>query len=301
MSRLPLRIPLSHTRVQGPLHRTLRRIAYWFNWKTLANALFAIVAILGVPTLTIFSADWGWWSTVLIILLVVTLGVRLIAALHGPQSKQTMRRRVVGSWLQLMHKYVFGNSADFRLTFLVRDPIVREIKPGTKDAYDILVPFIRHQSGEHASNEDFDNFRTRCYFPRYSNAAAADAWDKALEAKEGIDVNEIESFVTRAEDFENTDQMKSHYKDVLNIEEHIVDRLNSEYMKDVKEIFTVPIVDGRGRMMGLLSIDSKRHFSFPATQESAPAGNVQTINAEQLALWINVMRQVLSDIEFQAE
>jgi hypothetical protein len=297
---MPIRSPRWF--VQSPPHRLLRTLALRLTWPSFIDvfvyALATVVTyLLTVSTVTGPLRVVGWVGFAA---LVAALVGRAIAQLVLIGGKEGLRRRVIWECLALMHKHVFNDSNAFRLTFFIRDPVV-SVRAKQKDRTfvwdDVLVPFVRRQSGH-----GFANFRSRTYFPCTSNSITAKAWANSTTAqKKAPDALWREAFTwqLKTKRFTYRQELTDYYERKLDIDSYVASRI-STYMIGVVQILSFPLVDNTGAPMGLLSVDSTEFFGPPPNGVADPGNEPIVINSDELNAYLEGTRRILIALGYAA-
>lgn len=291
-----------HFVIQSLLHRLLRKLYFRIHWRTIVEGFtYVAFGISGVLISVLSSPEnfkyvgWG-----VLILAVMLLGLRIYTAISLSDDPGKLRQRVILGLLVLLHEKLFRTD-DFRLTIFIEDPILKVGLKRSKDqrqsnrSEHIIIPYVRHESGRCGNSADV----SRAYYPITSRAVTAIAWLRSLSSQaEGL-VSDFKSCVEILPRFTSREEMKNHYLAELSVEEGLVKRI-SDYMLDVVQIFSIPIVNKRGGPIFLLSIDCKKYVNFNGLNldfNLLDEEEIVDIDIEILAAYLYTLRAVLQDLD----
>lgn len=255
-------LPIPKKLVQSGAHARARGLIRRASFPGLLDGLIWLWGSIASLLLTFLGLEeskrrLGFW------MLAVFAVLLLIRLIRRGQSNETMRRQILWACLSALHEQVFKNSNGFRFTFFICDPLfgVRVLDAsGRKRTTEILVPLLRKESGQ----TSYERIDSSAYYPRTSKAVTAVAWSAASDASR-IAPDNMSPWLVHFPEFQSREDMIHHYRTVLKIEPEICERI-SDWMIDVRSIFSFPLVDGHGIPMGLLSIDSRKAITDAETE-----------------------------------
>jgi hypothetical protein len=285
-------LPLPEGFLQGRIHKFIRSVALRFSWGAALTVVFALLSTLGTLYLTVAvlpegQQRIGWW---LLVILLCIAALKLVALFMESRSVERLRREMLCELLRLFHQHVFRGSSDFRVTLFIVDPVatapVRRMDHRTERER-ILVPLLRRQAGRTDYDPD-----SRIYYPLSCRAPTALAWNRASELvrRRGQDP----WWLTQLTVFETRRQMEDYYENELEVAPEITRRL-SDYMVDVLQILSLPIVDDGGDPVCLLSVDSRANFRNDdgGNGGAAQGSGVVTIDYDTLVAYLAGVRRLL--------
>jgi hypothetical protein len=117
-----------------------------------------------------------------------------------------------------------------------------------------------------------------------------------MDARNSLRTGEFTGFVYEMpRRFATRPDMEQHFLDDMRIERHILRRV-SDYMVDVVQIFSFPLVHNDGRFLALLSIDSREYFSTGELPRDAAARPPIVIDSERLRGYLNGLRTMFIQV-----
>jgi hypothetical protein len=168
---------------------------------------------------------------------VLALFAHFSFVLSGRRTQDRLCGEIIWGLFHQLNERVFQGDHRTRFTLFRAAPL----RPGE------IIPWFRYQKG--GTDAVAEARRSRAHYGR-DEGATGRAWTQP-----GF------LFYTPFQPFRTEQDFLRFYVDEMKIRPRIADRL-SDYMRSVETIFTMGIVDSRGHLLGVLSLD----FQAPITQ-----------------------------------
>lgn len=194
--------------------------------------------------------------------------------LSGRRSQDRLCGEIIWGLFHQLNERVFQGDHRTRFTLFRAAPL----RPGE------IIPWFRYQKG--GTDAVAEAKRSRAHYTR-DEGATGRAW-----AQPGF------LFYMPFQPFGTEQEFLRFYVDEMGIRSRVARRLSS-YMRSVETIFTMGIVDSRGHLLGVLSLD----FQSPVTQAEdgslwLPAQGQEPVRIEEgdFENILNSLRSVLESI-----
>jgi hypothetical protein len=295
-------IPLPHRLVQGAFHRALRH-GRRVVWSRVTELVFGVLAAVGPLWITLsgLTEESRLFGIFLLVALFVAGGLRVLVAAREIREAERVRRKVIENVLGKLHKEVFHDSPDFRLTLFVKDSaadVIVRSRNGQVRREKMLIPYARRQ----ANGLDPTCTKTRIYYPEQCKSVTATAWRRCSAAPNDFREGQWGAYIYSFPEFSSREMMVDYYVNTLGIDSGIVNRL-SDHMISVRWILSLPLLnyDGRG-FFALLSVDStadlrQRRENDSEADVTRDGRQVVDIKMPILERYLDGARSVLSGIE----